>query len=65
MPYLTVNETAIVMHLSDSRIRHYLLAGKFPKALRAGKIWLIPEGDIKKFMEMPRQVGKPKKYKES
>ena len=62
--YLTISEYAEVVKKSPPRIRVLCSEGRFPGAVRKGKVWLIPEGtpfpDDKRFVEYPKRPRKQK-----
>lgn len=62
--YLTISEYAKIVDKSPPRIRVLCSEGRFPGAIRKGKLWLIPEGtpfpDDKRFVEHPKRPRKQK-----
>lgn len=62
--YLTISEYAEIVKKSPPRIRVLCSEGRFPGAVRKGKVWLIPEGtpfpDDKRFVEYPKRPRKQK-----
>ena len=62
--YLTITEYAKVVNRSKPRIRVLCSEGRFPGAVRKGRVWLIPEGTPfpkdKRFVANPKRPRKPK-----
>lgn len=50
LDFLTAAETAQKVGLSDTHVRRLCRDGIFPHAQQVGHLWLIPPGDIEKYM---------------
>ena len=55
----TTTEAAQRLNLSPGSLRVYLGKGDFPNAVKFGRDWKIPEGDLKDFEESRRKRGRP------
>jgi len=44
--YLTSQEIADELRISDDSVNRWCRQGKFPGAVKAGKAWRIPRGDF-------------------
>ena len=60
MAVVSVRQAAEITGLHPETIREYLRAGRI-KAQRIGRVYVIDERDLRRFMAKPRRPGRPRK----
>jgi excisionase family DNA binding protein len=60
MGVVSVQRAAEITGLHPETIREYLRAGRI-KAQRIGRVYVIDERDLKRFLATPRKPGRPRK----
>ncbi|MFQ6042181.1 MAG: helix-turn-helix domain-containing protein [Candidatus Poribacteria bacterium] len=56
--FLTLNEAANILDVSNQAIRKWLRSGRL-KGVKAGRLWRIKECDIERFLEETRRLYRP------
>lgn len=60
MGVVSTRQAAEITGLHVETIREYLRAGRI-KAQRIGRVYVIDERDLRRFMATPRKPGRPRK----
>jgi excisionase family DNA binding protein len=60
MGVVSTQQAAEIMGLHIQTIREYLRAGRI-KAQRIGRVYVIDERDLRRFMAVERKPGRPRK----
>jgi excisionase family DNA binding protein len=60
MGVVSTQQAAEITGLHVETIREYLRAGRI-RAQRIGRVYVIDERDLRRFMAVPRKAGRPRK----
>jgi len=60
MGVVSVKQAAEFLGLHEQTVREYLRAGRI-KAQRIGRVYVIDERDLRRFLATPRKPGRPRK----